>query len=587
VYDAEGEIAYFKLRCDPGQETDPKYKFYPAGAKALLFGLDRIRGRNDFMVVCEGEFDCLVLHSQGIPAVTSTAGAGTFKAEWLKHLEGFGKILVCYDRDDAGRKGAGKLIEMLAARFPSTGIYQIDFPASMAEGKDVTDYFIQHGGTKDEFLNILPKHVTGMPPIDASKFKEIGASEILGVLEKTIKKDEENKLATFLCMLSAYTENAQFNISFNAPSSTGKSYIPLEVCKLFPPEDVIKRGHCSPTAFFHDSGVYDKERQAFFIDLSRKILVFMDQPHTQLLERLRPILSHDEKEIIAMITDKTQKYGLRAKKVIIRGYPAVVFCSAGLKIDEQEATRFILLSPQSSQAKFQAGIKEKIKRESDSGKYQNELDKDSERRSIMERLFAIKQAQISNIVIPDINMLEEMFLEGKKILKPRHQRDIGRFISLVKSFSLLNLWFRKRENGSLIANEKDITEAAILWDIISESQEHNLPPYIYELFTDTILPLFNEKNEGKTEENMAGLSRKEIMKRYFERKGQPLADWLFRQEIIPMLENAGLIYQEEDPDNRRKKLIFPMAAQKDMQYSELDQGVNSKTPVAIGSGRVV
>ena len=32
-----------------------------------------------------------------------------------------------------------------------------------------------------------------------------------------------NKLATFLCLLSTYTENCQFNISFNAPSSTGKS----------------------------------------------------------------------------------------------------------------------------------------------------------------------------------------------------------------------------------------------------------------------------------------------------------------------------------------------------------------------------
>ena len=50
-------------------------------------------------------------------------------------------------------------------------------------------------------------------------------------------------------------------------------------------------------SFFHDAAGYDKEKNIYIIDLSRKILIFLDQPHNQLLERLRPILSHDKKEI--------------------------------------------------------------------------------------------------------------------------------------------------------------------------------------------------------------------------------------------------------------------------------------------------
>ena len=90
--------------------------------------------------------------------------------------------------------------------------------------------------------------------IDISQFKPISSQELIKTLGLTIKKDEENKLITFLCQLSAYTESSQFNISFNAPSSTGKSYIPTEIARLFPEEDVIEIGYCSPTAFFHDIG---------------------------------------------------------------------------------------------------------------------------------------------------------------------------------------------------------------------------------------------------------------------------------------------------------------------------------------------
>jgi DNA primase len=557
--DTEGKYAYLKLRRDPSKESGPKYCCSSAKVEALLFGLDSLQGRNDFAVICEGEFDCLVLHAQGIPAVTSTAGAGTFKDDWIKHLEGFSKIIVCYDRDEPGRKGTEKLIETLAAKLPSAGIYRVDFPENMTEGKDVTDYFVSYGGTADEFLNILPKYAAGKTPVDITKFKELDAGDITKILGLTIKKDDDNKLVTFLCMLSAYTEDSQFNISFNAPSSTGKSYIPLEIGKLFPAKDVMPLGYCSPTAFFHESGAYDKEKDTFLIDLSRKIIIFMDQPHMQLLERLRPILSHDKKEIETKITDKTQKSGLRAKKVIIRGFPAVVFCSAGMRIDEQEATRFILLSPETTGEKIGAAIHEKFMKEANSEKYYQNLENDPERQLFKERILAIKEAQIREIRIPNQKLLEERFLKSKKRLKPRHSRDAGRLASLVKSFALFNLWFRKQENGILIAEDRDIFEASILWEMISESQEHNLPPFIFSIFKEVMLEAFNEKNGNASFEDAAGLSRKEIAQKYYDKHGQMLADWVLRQEVIPMLETAGLIYQEEDPNYKRKKLIFPMA----------------------------
>jgi hypothetical protein len=85
--------------------------------------------------------------------------------------------------------------------------------------------------------------------ITSGSFPELSVEDLTDTLSLTIKRDNANKSITFLCMLSAYTEDAQFNISNNAPSCAGKSYTPNEIALYFPPEDVIQIGYCSPTSF--------------------------------------------------------------------------------------------------------------------------------------------------------------------------------------------------------------------------------------------------------------------------------------------------------------------------------------------------
>lgn len=381
--------------------------------------------------------------------------------------------------------------------------------------------------------------------------------------------------------MSAYTENAQFNISYNAPSSTGKSYIPTEIARLLPEEDVLELAYCSPTAFFHDVGEWNKEMKGYVVDLSRKILIFLDQPHTQLLERLRPLLSHDKKEINVKITDKSQKFGLKTKNVLLKGYPAVIFCTAGLTIDEQEATRFLLLSPEVNHEKIRQGILESIRKEADNESYKSWLEENPERKLLKERIRAIKLENIREIKITNYEKVVERFLSKNKVLKPRHQRDIKRLTSLIKSFALVNLWWRDRNGSTITANEKDIEQAFAIWDIISVSQELNLPPYIYNLYQEVILKAWGEKNSNRNEgfveaTGLLGLSRQEILQKHFEVYGRMLDTHQLRQQILPMLETAGLIVQEADQNDKRKMLVYPTAlstkspAQKN---SENDGGV--------------
>ena len=391
-----------------------------------------------------------------------------------------------------------------------------------------------------------------------SKYPPISTAELLEILATTIKYDDDNKLIAFLAMLSAYTEDSQLNLSFNAPSSAGKSFIPTEIAALFPSEDVIELGYASPTSFIHGNSEFDKEKQQYTVDLERKIIIFLDQPHSMLLEHLRPLLSHDKKEILLQVTDKSQKHGLKTKKVILRGYPAVVFCTAGLQLDEQEATRFLLLSPEISQEKLHAGVVESLRKDADKEAYWNHMEINPPRQRLRGRIEAIKTEDVSNIRITDDDRdyIEKRFFSKRPVLKPRHQRDIKRLVSLIKIFALLNLWDRKREGTGILATKHDVDEAFEIWDRIAIPQELNIPPYVYRLYEDVILASYKEKNAGNMKQ-MIGVSRQEVMDKHYEVNGRYLNALVLRQQIIPMLKQAGLISEEFDIVDRRNKLIYP------------------------------
>lgn len=565
IPDINGTYKFFKLRQDPNIGNDKIT--YPKGSEAQIYGWETLQDPIDSIMICEGELDRLAMLSIAMPTITSTHGAMTFKKEWVEKIGTGRKIYICFDNDEAGKKGAKRVAEMLENT--ENELFIIPLPEEVGEGGDLTDFLTKFEGNPDDLFYKLAKPYPDR--IDTSQFRPITSGELVEILGLTIKQDNENKLITFLCELSAYSETDQLNISFNAPSSTGKSYIPTEIAQLFPEEDVIEVGYCSPTAFFHDVGEYNEEKQGYVVDLSRKILVFLDQPHTLLLQHLRPLLSHDKKEIRLKITDKSQKAGLKTKNIILKGFPSVIFCTAGLRIDEQESTRFFLLSPETSREKIREAIYQKIRKETDREAYKHLLDEMPARNLLRERITAIKQAKIRDIRLSAPQKIEELFLTESKRLKPRDQRDIGRIISLIKAFALLNLWFRDKSGASIVANEEDVEEAFKVWRAISESQELNLPPYIYQIHNEVILTAWAEKNQNGI---AIGLTRQEIIKKHFQVYGRVLADWLLRQQIIPMLENAGLITQEPDPEDKRRILIYPTTAPP-KNNSESDGGVTT------------
>src|SRR6266851_1903930 len=113
MFDHKGVCASFRLAKDPDDKSDSPKMLSSLGSHVDLYGWEVLRLQPKRVIICEGEFDRLVLEANGFEAVTSTGGAGTFKEKWAEAFKRIPEVYLCFDRDDAGRKGALRVARMI------------------------------------------------------------------------------------------------------------------------------------------------------------------------------------------------------------------------------------------------------------------------------------------------------------------------------------------------------------------------------------------------------------------------------------------------------------------------------------------
>ena len=129
-----------KYRTVPPDEKS--YTRYPGGKTALFNGdILKTLKDTDAVYITEGEIDCISLVSLGFNAIGITGGAGTIIPAWIKQLEKFKRIYLCYDNDEPGQKGAKEI----GKRLGIDRVYNITL-----DKKDVNQWVID-GGTSEQF----------------------------------------------------------------------------------------------------------------------------------------------------------------------------------------------------------------------------------------------------------------------------------------------------------------------------------------------------------------------------------------------------------------------------------------------------
>lgn len=137
-YLRDDELVNAKYR-NPDDKRDMRQE---GGAEPCLFGWHLIDPKARSIAITEGEIDCMTLHQVGIPALSVNAGAGNH--QWIENdwdaLERFSEIFICFDDDEAGRKGAAEV----AARIGLERCKLVKFDA-----KDANQWLIDGAGGED------------------------------------------------------------------------------------------------------------------------------------------------------------------------------------------------------------------------------------------------------------------------------------------------------------------------------------------------------------------------------------------------------------------------------------------------------
>lgn len=175
---ANGRAVNIKYRTIPPAEKG--FRRYPGG-QTVLYNQDALEKNPDEIYLTEGEIDCLTLIEKvGENVVGVTAGAGSFNAEWIDLLESVGKIILLYDSDEPGQRGAREAAYRLG--------FDRCFNVVLPDGQDVNEYFSNHDVSDFQALvqKARPFDVTGI----------ISLNDGLELLKKEGEKPDQAGLNT-------------------------------------------------------------------------------------------------------------------------------------------------------------------------------------------------------------------------------------------------------------------------------------------------------------------------------------------------------------------------------------------------------
>ena len=453
---------------------------------------------------------------------------------------------------------------------------------------------------------------------------------------KEAKKEERLIKQIFITMCSAYSNNP-INLLINAPSGVGKNYVINKVASLFPDCDILSLAGMTDKALFHRSGelviknditgeyesiekrindldeqidekeyeisrtndrnlkqglksiIKDLEREKKdlikdarkLIDLSNKIIIFLDTPTEQLLSGLLPLLSHDKYEIEYEFTDTHN--GIKTKNNVLRGWPAVIIAQAldyshSARFPEYQR-RFITTNPTMSKEKFDEAINLIFDKCSLPDLiYQNEIVSDEEKDKAREIIKGLKE-QIheiysnvkqgkSNVLIPFIDLIRQSFPK-EKILDMTRANRLSTYLSFLPI-----VYFHKRPRIILV--RKGDTKIQILPIATFEDLQNTnsllkysdgVRPYILEWYYDIFLKIFQEKLEPDSKINSKGdelkeeriaLTSNDIIKKHKEEHNENLTSKQLLESYLYPLLNQGYIDKIDSVIDRRAKLYFPI-----------------------------
>jgi len=454
------------------------------------------------------------------------------------------------------------------------------------------------------------------------------------VILKEAKLEDRMVKQAFYALLSTYTSNP-LNVKVEAPSGEGKNWVLGKVSDLFPKEDVMNLAGMTDKAIFHragktvvkncNNGEYEDIRELIkeydsriedidaelagtrdtttksalkakkqaveeekddlnknamkLIDLSHRILLYLDTPRSGLINSLMSMLAHDSYETEYEYADNTSN-GIKTKSNVLRGWPAVFYAQAldtsHYKRDAEANRRFIKINPNMAKEKYKAAarlIAEKWG--TPDFMYQATVVSDAEKdrarqiiREIRDNLLSISGAVKpgrNNVIVPfntaiidalntddaqDMNTTQRLFTWLSLLpivkLEKRPRIIIRRKDEIIREVMPLALF-------------EDLKEAMFLMEYTS-----GVRPYISNWLDAVFLKILNTKTEvdkktvdgfEKSEDRIA-LTTEQLVIATKEMQGKTLTAQQVYEIYLQPLMKAGFIDSKRSNLNQRNKIYW-------------------------------
>jgi hypothetical protein len=463
---------------------------------------------------------------------------------------------------------------------------------------------------------------------------------VISTVKKEVKREDSLIRQIFLTGISTYTYEP-LNLAILGPTSEGKTYAVKKVMQYFPDNDVWRIGDMSPMALVRQHGVLInskgkpiqkqvdelkerienvntaefrldfvppkvkedkqkaeptpsekvKQRQneikkelrkitegaSRLIDLTGKILFFLEPPNPKLMNILKPILSHDEPEIRHDYVDNTDKaIGIETKYVVTRGWPVVIFCSATdvslWKVWPEIQSRFLVASPNMTEEKVHDGNMLIAQRKGLPNSIQQKIivsDKDRElaRKCVLYTKDWINRLSGSNewsYEHPNTTWIpyQEILASALKADRGTDNRIANRIftflniIPLVKSHLRQTLLYGKERLP--IATLDDLSETLHITQNMS-----GIPTHKIKFYREIIIPLYESKEgepdyKGNNVEDRPAVTTSQICDYYKLKTGRVInSDSVRKTYLNELMINAYLDEQDSILD-KRQKIYWPI-----------------------------
>jgi len=452
---------------------------------------------------------------------------------------------------------------------------------------------------------------------DMVKLKEFGgfkAGDLLAVdpeletkfmthIERTVKHDRTLANLVLKTGLSAYTREP-LNLFLRGESSIGKTYVVVNSLANFPKEDVWFLGGLSPTALVHDRALlvdkngepivqiskpekdatsdeieaYEIYREKiktghYLVDLQGKLLVFLEAPNIETFNKLRPVLSHDVWEISYKFTDTSQKGPLRTTHVVLRGWPATVFCSTSEKFVQDLATRSFTFTPETTEAKY----KDANMLTGSKAAFPWKFDRDFDGMLLEGYLRYFKNhASDLDVVIP----YGAAFAKTFPAKFPRSMRDFKHVLGLIQVSALFHLaqrpllvrklrfetegkeGFREEHHVYVMATKQDYDNTVALWREVRETTETSAASHHLRFFHEVVEPTAKQESTFTVKDLTDTWNAK-----FSDRKSSDTI-----RNYVDFLCLIGYMSKIPDPQDKRQNLLEVIQEQSG-KYTESELSV--------------